>query len=232
MVAPLAASSKRPQFLRKLLCLPAVLAVLAGAALWLDLWVSRYFLAKPWRGDLGKLISLGEAFGYGGTAALIMLAAAVLDPRGWRILPRLAIAAYGAGLLADLIKLIVGRHRPLDEKVAPETVVSTFTDWANHQHVHLTQSFPSAHTATAVGLACGLSFLYPRGKWLFAALATLTGLQRMHSCEHYLSDVLAGAAVGTLVGLLATSKLSINNWLDRLEQTPPTSGSTPGPAAK
>ena len=217
----------------KRLLLPAVLAVLAAAALWLDIPIAHYFLAKPWRGDLAKLASLCETFGYGGTVVFILLAAALLDPRGWRVLPRLAIAAYGAGLLADLIKLPIGRHRPLDEKFAGETAWQTFTDWSSHQHVHLTQSFPSAHTATATGLACGLAFFYPRGKWLFVVLAILTALQRMHACEHYLSDVLAGAAVGTLVGVLTTSPLPINRWLESLENTAskkplPTECSSPG----
>ena len=134
------------------------------------------------------------------------------------MLPRLAIAAYGAGLLADLIKLPIGRHRPLDDKFVAETALQTFTNWGGHEHVHLTQSFPSAHTATATGLACGLAFFYPRGKWLFLALAMLTGLQRMHAREHYLSDVLAGAAIGALVGMLTTSPLATNRWLDRLEE--------------
>jgi membrane-associated phospholipid phosphatase len=201
----------------KRLLLPAVLAVLAVAALWLDIPIAHYFLAKPWRGDLAKVASLCETFGYGGTVVFILLAAAVLDPRGWRVLPRLAIAAYGAGLLADLIKLPIGRHRPLDEKFGGETAWQTFTDWSSHEHVHLTQSFPSAHTATATGLACGLAFFYPRGKWLFLVLAILTGLQRLHACEHYLSDVLAGAAVGTLVGVLTTSSLPVNRWLESLE---------------
>ncbi|MCE9527851.1 MAG: phosphatase PAP2 family protein, partial [Planctomycetales bacterium] len=63
----------------------------------------------------------------------------------------------------------------------------------------------------------GLAYLYPRGRWLFAILAALVGLQRMHSLNHYLSDVLAGAAIGTLVGIAATSRLPTNRWLDRLE---------------
>ena len=70
----------------KRLLLPAVLAVLAVAALWLDIPIAHYFLAKPWRGDLAKLASLCETFGYGGTVVFILLAAAVLDPRGWRVL--------------------------------------------------------------------------------------------------------------------------------------------------
>ena len=213
-------SSPNAVFAWKRLLLPAVLALLALVALWLDIPIAHYFLAKPWGGDLAKLVSLCEAFGYGGTVVFILLAAAVLDPRGWRVLPRLAIAAYGAGLLADLIKLPIGRHRPLDEKFAAETALQTFTNWDAHQHVHLTQSFPSAHTATATGLACGLAFFYPHGKWLFVVLAMLTGLQRLHAREHYLSDVLAGAVVGTLVGMLTTSPLRINRWLESLENTP------------
>ena len=199
------------------LLLPAFLALLAWGALWLDLPVSRYFSSKPWGGDLVKLVSLSEAFAYGGTVAVILLAATLLDPRGWRVLPRLAIAAFGAGLLADLIKLFIGRHRPLDEKFVAESALQTFTTWGDHQHVHLTQSFPSAHTATAAGLACGLAFFYPRGKWLFLALVVMAGLQRMHSQTHYLSDVLAGAAVGTLVGILATGPLMANRWMSSLE---------------
>jgi membrane-associated phospholipid phosphatase len=201
----------------KRLILPIALAILAVGALWLDLPIARYFAKEPWRGDLNTTVRLCEAFGYGLTAAFILLAAAALDPRGWRVLPRLAISTYGAGLAADAMKLFVGRHRPKDIEHVAATALDTFTTWANHQHTHLTQSFPSAHTATATGLACGLAFFYPRGWWLFAILAALCGLQRMHSLNHYLSDVLAGAAIGALVGILATSRLPTNRWLDRLE---------------
>lgn len=206
--------------LRRKLALPALLAVLVVPAFWLDMSFSHFFAGKPWGGDLAKMVMLCEAFGYAGTAAFILLAAAMLDPRGWRVLPRLAITSYGAGLLADLIKLPIGRHRPLDEKFVAETALQTFTSWDAHQHVHLTQSFPSAHTATATGLACGLAYFYPRGTWLFIVLAMLTALQRMHAREHYLSDVFAGAAIGTLVGILSTSRLPTNRWMDSLENKP------------
>ena len=203
----------------KRLLLPAILALLAVCALWADMPLSHYFRERPWKGDFGKTISLCEAYGYAGTVFFILLAAAFLDPRGWRVLPRLALASYGGGLSANLFKLLVGRHRPLDEKHLAETAMETFTTWDGHQHIHLTQSFPSAHTATACGLACGLAYFCPRGKWLFIALAALVALQRMHSREHYLSDVLTGAAIGTLVGILVTSPLRSNQWLDNLEKT-------------
>ena len=206
----------------KRLLLPLALGLLAIVALWIDLPLAGYFKTNPWKGDLQKLIVLCEAFGYGGTVAFILIAAALLDPRGCRVLPRLALASYGAGLLADLIKTLVGRHRPLDETRMPASVLETFTTWAGHQHAHLTQSFPSAHTATAAGLACGLSFLYPRGRWLFIALVILTAVQRLHAREHYLSDVLAGAGLGTLIGIWITSSTLGSGWLDRLERSPKT----------
>jgi membrane-associated phospholipid phosphatase len=201
----------------KRLLLPGILTFLALGALWLDIPLAKYFGKRPWGGDLNTTVSLAETFGYGVTAGLMVLTAAMLDPRGWRVFPRLAISTFGAGLAADAVKLLVGRHRPKDTLHAAATAMETFTTWANHQHNHLTQSFPSAHTATATGLAMGLAFFYPRGRWLFAGLTLLAGLQRIHSSNHYLSDVLAGAAIGALVGILATSRLPTNRWLDRLE---------------
>jgi membrane-associated phospholipid phosphatase len=62
--------------------------------------------------------------------------------------------------------------------------------------VQANQSFPSAHTATAFGLALCLASLYPQGKGWFFTLASLVAMQRMVAGAHYLSDVLAGAAIG------------------------------------
>ena len=59
-------------------------------------------------------------------------------------------------------------------------------------------SFPSGHTATAVGLAISLD-ADPRGRWLFAVFAALASLQRMTAGAHYLSDSLFGAALACLV---------------------------------
>ncbi|MFM7292258.1 MAG: phosphatase PAP2 family protein, partial [Planctomycetia bacterium] len=49
------------------------------------------------------------------------------------------------------------------------------------------------------GLAAALTWKYPRGTWLFVALAAAAAAQRVASSAHYPSDVLFGAAVG-LVG--------------------------------
>jgi membrane-associated phospholipid phosphatase len=109
-------------------------------------------------------------------------------------------------LTADVIKLFIARTRPLATHQTA-SVADTFvlalpllnSGALKDGYGHHVQSFPSAHAATAVGLAIALSTFYPRGRWLFAVFAALAMLQRLGAQAHYLSDVLAGAAVAFVV---------------------------------
>ena len=145
-------------------------------------------------------------------------------PEGTRTLPRfgslpvsrdfvrMAMTAFAGGLMANLIKeTLVDRVRPRAADLgAAVSSLATFGDSiaaniASHSDAN---SFPSGHAATAAGFAAALSWKYPRGTWLFVALATAASAQRIASSAHYPSDVLLGAAVG-LVGaafLLGNSK--------------------------
>ncbi len=80
------------------------------------------------------------------------------------------------------------------------------------------QSFPSAHTATAAGLAAALTWLYPQGRLLFPLLAILVGCQRIVCGAHYLSDVCIGAAAGCLVAQFFLRVGRLPAWFDRWEQ--------------
>ena len=201
----------------RLLALATLLLALAGPALYVDLPLARFVGLGKVPGDLARLVTLSEAFAYGGTVALIILLAVRLDGRGWRVAPRLAITAFGAGLLADGIKLLIARERPSIANLSGH-VFETFVGWLPlFQGNHRLQSFPSGHTATAAGLAVALSTLYPRGWWLFASIAALSGFQRIESESHYLSDVLAGAAVAYLVAAVCASRGPLQRWLERLE---------------
>ncbi len=175
-----------------------------------------------------RLIRMAEAFAYGGSVAILILVAATLDPRGWRVTPRLVIGAFGAGLSADLTKLLlVARLRPLAanlDGIAADTFVAWLPLFSRQQLQELglvygskLQSFPSGHTATAVCFAIALSVLYPRGWWLFAILAVAAGAQRMVSQSHYLSDVLVGAALGCIVGAICSSAMPVGRWLTSIE---------------
>jgi membrane-associated phospholipid phosphatase len=181
-------------------------ALLAAAVLSVDLQVAAFLRAHPLPSELARLVRLSEVFAWGGTVALLILIAAVLDTRGWRILPPLAIGAFGAGLIADGFKLVVARLRPgaADSSGAAETFLAWLPllqlDALGHPYGRALQSFPSGHAATAVGLAIALAALYPRGRWLFVTLAALACFQRMEAQAHFASDVLSGAAIGCLVG--------------------------------
>ncbi len=62
-------------------------------------------------------------------------------------------------------------------------------------------SMPSGHTTRAFAAAVGLSIIFRRLTLLFVALAILVGASRLVLQMHYLSDVLCGALIGTLVPL-------------------------------
>jgi membrane-associated phospholipid phosphatase len=68
-------------------------------------------------------------------------------------------------------------------------------------------SFPSGHTATAFAIAPVLTkhFGWKVGVPAYT-LATAAGLARMEDGQHYLADVLFGAAVGLVMGSEVTSK--------------------------
>ena len=71
--------------------------------------------------------------------------------------------------------------------------------------IHINHSFPSGHTATAFAMFT-LLVLMTNKKWmhlLFLLMAALVGISRMYLGQHYLSDVTAGALVGTFVSVLS-----------------------------
>jgi undecaprenyl-diphosphatase len=64
-------------------------------------------------------------------------------------------------------------------------------------------SFPSGHTITAFAIALPIGLFYPelQGALFFAAL--LIASSRVVLGMHFLSDVLAGSAIGTILGFMS-----------------------------
>jgi membrane-associated phospholipid phosphatase len=195
-------------------------------ALSVDLDVARWCKAGYIPKEIMRFLNFSEVFAHGIGVATLLLTAAVLDPTlgGRRAMPRfgslpvswdfvrMAMTAFAGGIMANLIKeTLVDRVRPRAADLATAaSSLATFGDSiaANIISHSDANSFPSGHAATAAGFAAALSWKYPRGTWLFVALATAAAAQRVASSAHYPSDVLLGAAVG-LVGaalLLGNSK--------------------------
>jgi undecaprenyl-diphosphatase len=68
-------------------------------------------------------------------------------------------------------------------------------------------SFPSGHTITAFAVAISLSIFYPEmlASLLFCALSVAAS--RILLGMHFLTDVIAGAAIGGLLGYVAAELL-------------------------
>jgi membrane-associated phospholipid phosphatase len=200
------------------LALPTMLLGAAAAALAIDCPLARWCIDDNCPGLLGELFGAAKVFGDGFGVMLIGLAIYTLDPvRRWAI-GRVMVMSLGAGLAADVVKLLIGRVRPryFDFQGG---VTDTFGEWLPLLGDGAGgQSFPSAHTATAVGMAVALAWLYPRGRWLFALLVVLVACQRVEVKAHYLSDTLAGAAVGWLVATACIQNAWLAGGFDRLER--------------
>jgi len=204
--------------------LAALAFVLAGVlALKLDVRVADLALHGHMPGDLRKLANISEVFAHGFGVAMILATALVLDPAHRRKLVRVAACAVGAGLVAQSVKHVIARIRPnvFDYQGG---VADTFVAWSHLPADAIgqlsrvgVQSFPSGHTATAVGLAFGLAWLYPRGRWLFFVFALLAATQRVIAPVHYVSDAMAGAAMGTLVAAMCLDRRVLGRWFDRIE---------------
>jgi len=109
----------------------------------------------------------------------------------WLVCALLGPVAIG---LNYLVKLIVRRPRPVLEGLpslggAPSSL-----------------SFPSAHATSAFAVATAMSRVEPWGALAFV-LALALALGRPYLGMHYPSDVLAGALLGVLLGLIVPLSL-------------------------
>jgi len=109
-----------------------------------------------------------------------------------------------AGALTGAIKTVTGRARPrLD--IGNSTNFALLRGFGNDDY----RSFPSGHTTIAFAFASIVSSETVRwrsgSRWIVGPVmyggAALAGLSRMFNNEHWVSDIVAGAAIGTLTGI-------------------------------
>lgn len=147
----------------------------------------------------GVFRRMGQAEVFGtvglGTIAVGMLSG---NPRIRRAGERISAGLLLAGTLGALTKEVVGRRRP------------DLTGGAYRFKPFSGQdAWPSGHTTMAFALAASVSdeiHSTPVTIGLYSA-ATLTGWSRLNDNRHWLSDVLAGAALG-----ITSAKLMNGHW--------------------
>jgi undecaprenyl-diphosphatase len=131
---------------------------------------------------------------------VLLAAAALAAIYLWLKSPHRALAAVLLGLAigaADLIsvrliKPAVDRPRPC--KVDPQRVVHPLGCGSG-------RSFPSTHATDTAAAAAVFAWGAPRLSTLGLAIVVLVGISRVYLGVHWPTDVLAGWAVGALVGM-------------------------------
>lgn len=117
----------------------------------------------------------------------------VLEERALREAAVEAAAAsiVAAGVVTPILKVAFGRHRP-NEGLGPYEL-DPFGG---------KKSFPSGHTTQAFALMSVLAAHSPHPELdvLLYGIAAGVGVARIYHDDHFLTDVLAGAAIGTVVG--------------------------------
>jgi undecaprenyl-diphosphatase len=141
--------------------------------------LNRVFYLASEVGDFGMLwLAIGAAQGALGPDSKTKMAL------------RLAIAmGLESALVNGFIKSFFKRQRP---------------EWDQERPMHLrkprTSSFPSGHSSSAVTAAILLSVPISGWTLVYATLATIVALSRVHVKIHHITDVVGGLIVGALFG--------------------------------
>ncbi len=158
--------------------------------------VISFFFDKPL---LGFIVLNGNVFldiffgwmSHFGSLFVIMLVVTSLflweeKKRDW--IPVLWSSFIVSSILSVILKLMVGRLRPYG------VVPFSFLGAVNY-------SFPSLHAAAAFSLLPVLNKKFPKLNWFWTLFAVFVAYGRVYLGLHYVSDVIAGALMGYLIGV-------------------------------
>ena len=161
-------------------------------------WIARHLRTPILDGFMSFYTNLGNA-----GLLFIALALLLLCFRA----TRRAGASAGVGMLLGLLitNLTI---KPLVNRPRPWVVLEGLANLATSSDPN---SFPSGHSCAAFAFAVAVALTAPR-RWMKAAAlaaAALMAFSRLYVAVHFPSDVLAGAAIGAVCGLLGA-------WITRL----------------
>jgi membrane-associated phospholipid phosphatase len=127
----------------------------------------------------------------------------------------------GAGI-AGVLKIVAGRARPY---ATADTNPRDF-HFLGGRRADSLKAFPSGHSTAAFSAAAAVvaetNESWPQYTWIVAPVmfggATVVGLSRMYDNQHWASDVVMGAAIGTFAGLKVVrfNHTHTGNQLDRI----------------
>jgi membrane-associated phospholipid phosphatase len=161
---------------------------------------NRLFRAAA-RSDLPALRFLPRLSRAADFARLWILIAAALAKWGGRFGQRAALRGLGSLAVTSLLVNLV--LKPLFRRTRPS--LSQVPALRQLTRQPRSASLPSGHAASAAAFATGVAIELPALAPPIALVAAAVSYSRIYTGVHYPSDVAAGAAVGTSVGLLSRS---------------------------
>lgn len=177
----------------------------------------------------GSARKIGDAGTWlGGPGPLLIGSAMYVVGRVGRVPKMAELALHGSeavvvgSLTATVIKGLVGRARPYATKDTNSRDFGFNRGWSNRDY----KSFPSGH-ATAAFSAAAAVVAETRAWWPGSTVyvapvmyggATIIGMSRIYNDQHWASDVLMGAAIGTFAGLKVVrfNHTHAGNLVDRI----------------
>jgi membrane-associated phospholipid phosphatase len=130
-----------------------------------------------------------------------------------------------AGLFGQLVKTFIKRDRPSNFSWAEP--ITTYIEVLSGQSAPAaSNSFPSGHAVSsfAIAVAIALAVRKTEHAWVGRALlvwATLVAVSRVYVGVHFPTDVIGGAAIGTVFGTLAYMLWKKKGWLTELDRLEP-----------
>ncbi len=158
--------------------------------------------------EIGRI---GHRLGHGSTLILISVGLGIVGymgkglrfiRAGWQ-----SLIAHGiAGLIIQIIKILLGRPRPQFMHQDHWLIGPTLQGGMN--------TFPSGHSAASFAVAAVLARHFPKGAWVWYGMAAFVAISRIMKGAHFPSDALAGSLIGFLVGYMMARPLK--DWLQSL----------------
>jgi membrane-associated phospholipid phosphatase len=117
------------------------------------------------------------------------------------------VSVAGAGLVASLLKNILGRARPKLYEVVGHFDFHFFAFYRDYA------SIPSGHATNIFAFATVIAILWPRGRLLLYTLATWIAASRVFVGAHYFTDAVLGALLGMTFPYFVRDRFAARRWL-------------------